>query len=105
MELRCPRRVNIYYKGVATISDTLHSPLKIHISSRAHFLPPGRFSLTVVVRLSIWDECLETFWVWTDLFYLHLPAVGQHTFTDAYCVLGTGLDEENRQPTPHQSTV
>lgn len=90
---------------MATISDTLHSPVKIHISSRGHFLPPGIFSLTLVARLSIWDEGLEMFRVWKDLFYLHLPAVRQHTFTDAYCVLGTGLKDENLQPTPHQSTV
>lgn len=98
MELRCPRRVNIYYRRVATISDTLHSPVKIHISSRGHFLAPGKFSLTDVARLSIWDECLETFCVWKALF---LPAVGQYIFTDAYCVLGTGLKDENLQPTPH----
>lgn len=80
---------------MATISGTLHSPVKIHNSSRCHFLPPGRLSLTVVVRLSIWDECLETFCVGKNLFYLHLPAVEQHIFTDAYCVLGTSLKDEN----------
>ena len=101
MELRLPQRVNIYYKRVTTISETLHSPVKIHISIRGHFLPPGRFSLTVVAWLSIWDECLETFCVWKALFSLPLPAVGQYTFTDAYCVLGTGLKDENLQSTPH----